>query len=60
MSPLHKWSCLSNALQEKVTYIGKMNYEFSTKFGSGHPYQHVLEEYKAYCLIEPEKQAYKV
>ncbi len=37
-----------------------MNFEFSTKLYSGRPYQQVPEEYKAYCLIEPEKQAYKV
>ncbi len=37
-----------------------MNFEFSTKFGGGHPYQHVPEKYKAYCSIEPEKRAYKV
>ncbi len=36
-----------------------MNFEFSTKLGSEHPYQHIPEEYKAYCAIEPEKQAYK-
>ncbi len=48
-----------DALQEKVTYVGKMNFEFSTKLGSGHPYQHVPKKYKAYCSIEPEKQAYR-
>ncbi len=37
-----------------------MNFESSTKLGSGHPYQHVPEKYKAYCSIKPEKQAYKV
>ncbi len=37
-----------------------MNSEFPTKLGSGHPYQHVPEEYKAYCSIKPDKQAYKV
>ncbi len=37
-----------------------MNSEFSTKLSSGHPYQHVPEEYKEYCSIEPEKRAYKV
>ncbi len=37
-----------------------MNIEFSTEFGSGHPYQHVPEEYKTNCSIEPEKRAYKV
>ncbi len=37
-----------------------MNFEFSPILGSGHPYQHVPEEYKAYCSIEPEKWAYKV
>ncbi len=46
--------------QEKVTYVGKMNFEFSTKLGGGRPYQHVPEEYKAYCLIEPEIRAYKI
>ncbi len=50
---------ICDALQEMVTYVGKMNFEFSTKLGSEHPY-HVPEEYKAYCSIEPEKQAYKV
>ncbi len=49
-----------DAPQKQVTYVGKMNSEFSTKFSSGHPYQHVPEEYKAYCSIEPEKRAYKV
>ncbi len=47
------------ALQEKVTYVGKMNFEFSTKLGSVHPYQYVPEKYKAYCSIEPEKRAYR-
>ncbi len=28
--------------------------------GSGHPYQHVPEEYKAYCSVESEKRAYIV
>ncbi len=37
-----------------------MNFEFSLKLGIGHLYQHVPEEYKAYCLIEPKKQAYSV
>ncbi len=37
-----------------------MNSEFSTKFCSRRPYQHVSEECKAYCSIEPEKRAYKV
>ncbi len=37
-----------------------MNFEFSTKLGSGHPYQYVPEKYKAYCSIEPEKRAYRV
>ncbi len=45
---------------EKVTYVGKMNFEFSTKLGSGYPCQHVLEECKAYCSIQPEKRAYRV
>ncbi len=36
-----------------------MNFEFLTKLGSRHPYQHVLEEHKAYCS-KPEKRAYKV
>ncbi len=49
-----------DAPQEKVTYAEKMNFEFSTKLDSGHPHQHVPEEYKAYCLLEPEKRAYKV
>ncbi len=48
------------ALQEKVTYVRKMNFEFSTNLGSAHPYQRVPEEYGAYCSIEPEKQAHKV
>ncbi len=38
----------------------KMNFVFSTKLGRGQPYQHVPEEYKAYCLLEPEKRPYKV
>ncbi len=50
---------ICDALQEKVTYVGKMNFEFSTKLNSGHPYQHVPEEYKAYYSIELEKRAYK-
>ncbi len=25
-----------DALQEKITYVGKINFEFSTKLGSGH------------------------
>ncbi len=37
-----------------------MNFESSIKMGSGHLYQHVPEEYKAYCPIELEKRAYKV
>ncbi len=37
-----------------------MNSEFSTKLCSGHTYQHVPEEYKAYCSIEFEKRSYKV
>ncbi len=49
-----------DALQEKVTYVGKINFEFSTKLASGHIYQHVPEEYKAYCSIESEKWAYSV
>ncbi len=32
-----------------------MNFIFSTKLGSGHPYQHVPEDYKAYYSIELEK-----
>ncbi len=28
--------------------------------GSGYPYQHVPEKYKAYCSKEPEKRAYNV
>ncbi len=52
-------SSICDVFQEKVTYIGKMNSEFSTKLGSGHLYQHVPEEYKLYCSIEPEKRAYK-
>ncbi len=59
-----KWrSCnlgICDALQEKVTYVGKINFEFSSKLDSGHPYQHVPGEYKACCSIEPEKRAYKV
>ncbi len=51
---------ICNVLQETVTYVGKMNFEFFTKLGSGHPYQHVSEEYKAYCSTEREKRAYKV
>ncbi len=51
---------ICDAFQEKVTYVGKMNSEFSPKLGSGHPHQHVPEEYKVYCSIEPEKGAYKV
>ncbi len=47
-------------LQEKVIYVEKINFKFSTKLGREHPYQYVPEEYKAYCSIEPEKQAYKV
>ncbi len=43
---------ICDALQEKFTYVGKMSFEFSAKSGSGHPCQHVPEEYKAYCLIE--------
>ncbi len=41
------------------SYIGKMNFKFSTKLVNRHPYQHVPEEYKAYCSKEPEKRAYK-
>ncbi len=37
-----------------------MNFEFSTKLSSEHPYQHVPEYYKAYCSIESEKKVYKV
>ncbi len=44
----------------KVTYVRKMNFEFPTKLGSEHLYQHVPEKYKAYCSIEPEKWAYKM
>ncbi len=43
-----------DTFQEKVTYVGKINFEFSTKLGSEHPYQHVPEENKVYCSIEPE------
>ncbi len=43
-----------------ITYVGKMNFEFSTKLGSGYPHQHVPEEYTAYCSIEPEKGVYKL
>ncbi len=50
---------IRDALQEKVIYVGKINFEFSTKLGSEHEYQHVPEEYKAYCSIEPEKRACK-
>ncbi len=51
---------ICDALQEKVTYVAKMNSEFSTKLGSEHPYQYVPEEYKKYCSIKPGKRAYKV
>ncbi len=54
------YALICDAFQEKVTYFGKMNFEFSTKLGSGHLYQHVPEEYKAYCSIKPEKRAYKL
>ncbi len=51
---------MCDALQEKVTCVGKMNFEFSTKLGSGPKYQRIPEEYRAYCSIESEKRAYKV
>ncbi len=51
---------ICDAFQEEVAYVGKMNFEFSSKLGNGHPNQQVPEEYKAYCSIEPEKRAYKV
>ncbi len=38
----------------------KMNFEFFTKLGSKHPCQHVPKVYKAYCLTDPGKRAYKV
>ncbi len=41
-------------------YAEKINFEFSVKLVSGHPYQHVLEEYKAYYSTESEKWVYKV
>ncbi len=44
-----------DALQEKVTYVRKINFEFSTKLGSGQPYQHVPEKYMAYYSTELEK-----
>ncbi len=47
-------------LREKVTYVGKMNFEFCTKLGRGHPYQHVPEENQVLWLTEPGKRAYKV
>ncbi len=53
-------SNICDALQEKVTFVRKMNSEFCIKLCSGHPYQYVPEEYKAYCSIELEKQVYKV
>ncbi len=59
-SLLIQYYCKCDVLQEKITYVGKMNFEFSTKFGSERLYRHVPEEYKTYCSIEPEKQAYKV
>ncbi len=49
-----------DALLGKVIYVEKMNFEFSTKLDSGHPHQHIPEEYKVYCSIELEKRAYKV
>ncbi len=47
-------------LQEKGTYVGKINFEFSTKLVSGHPHHHVPEEHEAYYSIELEKRVYKV
>ncbi len=43
---------ICDALQEKVTCVAKLNSEFPKKLGSGHLYQHVPEEYKAYCSFE--------
>ncbi len=51
---------LCDALQEKVTYVGNIISKFFTKSDSRHPYQHVPEEYKAYCSTEPEKWVHKV
>ncbi len=51
---------MCDALQEKVTHVGKMNFEFSTKLGSKHPCQYVPEEYKVYYFIKLGKWAYKV
>ncbi len=44
----------------KSYQVGKINFEFSTKLGSGHLYQHIPEEYKAYWSMEPENRACKM
>ncbi len=50
---IKKFWNVCDVLYEKVTYIEKMNFEFTTKLD-------IPEEYTAYCSIEPEKRAYKV
>ncbi len=52
---LHMSQFTCDVLQEKVTYVGKMNSEFSTKLANVYSYQHVPEEYRVYWAIEPEK-----